>query len=202
MTNSFTLIKKYLLSPLYPDRHRLHLPVSSEEVGAGRHSGGQRRVDVRVRPRGVRPSGVVRSDLLLPARLPRRRAAFSLQLLPSGQLHHDALREAAVQSDAVLLGGLRPHRRPFLAGPTDHFLPRAAAACLAALLRQQWLAGYEPDGAITCASGNKEPYMWLLGQTGHLLVRRQAARRGFGSLFLHCNMAFMLFISNYTFMKF
>lgn len=136
-------------------------------------------MDVRVRPRGVRPSGVVRSDLLLPARLPRRRAAFSLRLRPGGQLHHDAVREAAVQSDAVLLGGLRPHRRPFLTGPTDDFLQRAAAACLAALLRQQRLASYEPDGAFTCTSGNEEPYMRLLGQTGHLLVRRQAARRGF-----------------------
>ncbi|XP_013129621.1 cAMP-regulated D2 protein isoform X2 [Oreochromis niloticus] len=50
-----------------------------------------------------------------------------------GQLHPVTVGEAAVQSDAVLLGCLRSHWRPFLQEPTDNFLPGAASAYLAAL---------------------------------------------------------------------
>lgn len=170
-------VSLYFLSA---DSHRLRLPVSIQEVGTCWHHSRQRGVDVRVRPRGIRPSRVVWSNFLLPSRLPWRWTAFSLRFCLGGQLHPDAAREAAVQSDAVLLGCLCPHWWPFLTGPTDDVLPGAASTCLATLLWHQRLAGHEPDSAFTCTSGNQKPHVWLLGQTGHLLVRGLAVQAGAG----------------------
>lgn len=152
--------------------------MSVAAVGAGGHGDGQPGVDVRVRPRGIGPPRVVGPDLLLPARLPRRRAALPLRLGAGGQLHHVAAREAALQPDAVLLGRLRPRRRPVLAPAADDVLPRAAFARLAALLRPQRLARHEPDGALARTGGHQEPHVRLLGQTGHLLETNRAEPGG------------------------
>lgn len=153
------------------DCYRLHLLMFHQKIGPSGHSSRQQSVDVRVWPRDLRPQRVVGPGLLLPARLPRRRAPFRFRLGPRHQLHPAASREAAVQSDAVLLGRLRPRRWPFRACSPDHLLQRAAAPSLAAVFRQQRLAGYEPDGAFACPGGTQEPRVWLLGPVGHLLMR-------------------------------
>lgn len=156
---------------LLPDCYRLHLLMSHQKVCASGHVSRQQSLDVRVWPRDVRSHRVVRLDLLLPARLSRRRTPFCLRLGSRHQLHPVATGEAAVQPHVVLLGRLRPQRWPFLARPADDLLSTAASACLATLFRQQRLAGHEPDCACACPSGNQEPCVWLLGPTGHLLMR-------------------------------
>lgn len=159
-----------LFSVSSPDCYRLCLPVSVQEVGSCWHSSRQQRVDVRVWPRSLRPPCLVRPLFLLPACLPWRWAAISLWLCLGGQFHTVTTREAAVQSNAVLLGSLCPHRWPFLQSPSDNFLPGAASARLATLLWYQWVASHEPDSAFTCTSGNQKPCMRLLGPTGLLVT--------------------------------
>lgn len=159
----------FLLLP--PDCYRLHLFMSHQKVRTSWHVSRQQSLDVRVWPRDVRSHRVVRLNMLLPARLSWCRTPFCLRLGSRDQIHPVATREAAVQPDVVLLGCLRPHWWPFLARPADDLLPRAASAHLATLFWQQRLAGHEPDRACAFPSGNQEPCVWLLGPTGHLLMR-------------------------------
>lgn len=146
--------------------------MSHQKVCTSGHISRQQSLDVCVWPRDVRSHRVVGINLLLPARLSRRWTPFCLWLGSRDQLHPVATGEATVQPDAVLLGRLRPQRWPFLTGPAHDLLSRAASARLATLFWQQRLAGHEPDRACPRPSGNQEPCVWLLGPTGHLLIRR------------------------------
>lgn len=176
----------FLLLP--PDCYRLHLLMSHQKVCTFGHVSWQQSLDVRVWPRDVGSHRVVRLNLLLPARLPRRRAPICLWLGSCDQLHLVAAGEAALKSDVVLLGGLRPQRWPFLTVPADDLLPTAAFARLATLFWQQRLAGDEPDRACACPSGNQEPCVWLLGPVGDLLMRAVN-----GTKFQPCFLKYRLF---------
>lgn len=159
---------------LSSDCYGFCLLMSIEEVSMCWHSSGKQVLDVCFWPCDLGPQCLVRSHFLLWAFLPWCRAALSFSFSLCGQLHPVTVGEAAVQSNAVLLGCLRSHRRPFLQEPTDNFLPGAASAYLAALFWHQWLSGHEPHCAFPYASWNQKPYMWFLGPAGHLLEREQA----------------------------
>lgn len=154
---------------LSSDCHRFCLLMSIEEVSTCWHRNGEQGLDVCFWPCDLGPQCLVRSHFLLWALLPWCRAALSFSFSLCGQLHPVTVGEAAVQSNAVLLGCLRSHWRPFLQEPTDNFLPGAASAYLAALFWHQWLSGHEPHCAFPYTSRDQKPYMWFLGPAGHLL---------------------------------
>ncbi len=107
--------------------------MSVSEVGSRRRGVWQLGVDVRVRSRAERSWRVVGSEVLLPARVSRRRAALRVRLGAGGEPQHDSGGAAAVQSDAVLLGSVRAHRRPRISRGLQRVLPTAASAGVAAL---------------------------------------------------------------------
>ncbi len=145
--------------------------MSVSEVGSRRRGVWQLGVDVRVRSRAERSWRVVGSEVLLPARVSRRRAALRVRLGAGGEPQHDSGGAAAVQSDAVLLGAFAHTRRP-----RSHATPACSAD---SSVRRRGRAttdnsaGYhEPHAAFTTRNRITRRHLRLLGRAGNLSIEK------------------------------